>query len=103
MPGRVSINHCLQNNDYPRRRNLCGKMITNDLSKPPLPSIDLTPRSHRPSERRYWSEVSRENKRLLRRILEIQMGEHRRSKSSPAIYPAPRLEDVYFAIVLNLS
>ena len=31
-----------------------------------LPSIHPTPRSSRPSERQYWSDVSRENKRLLK-------------------------------------
>merc|ERR1719278_1185544 len=39
-----------------------------------LPSIHPTPRSSRPSERQYWSDVSKENKRLLKRILSIQLG-----------------------------
>ena len=31
-----------------------------------LPPIHPTPRSSRPSERQYWSDVSKENKRLLK-------------------------------------
>ena len=31
-----------------------------------LPTIHPTPRSSRPSERQYWSDVSKENKRLLK-------------------------------------
>merc|ERR1712106_940566 len=86
----IQVNSGSKPHHTDRRSHLYGKTITNNLSKPPLQGIDLAPRSHRPSERRYWSDVSRENKRLLRRILEIQIGDHRRSKSSPAIYPAPR-------------
>ena len=40
---------------------------TNDLVRrgQSLPPIHPTPRSSRPSERQYWADVSRENKRLL--------------------------------------
>ena len=38
----------------------------NSQSQLSVPPIHPTPRSSRPSERQYWSDVSKENKRLLK-------------------------------------